>query len=45
MIITRDEIHKYLGMTIYYSSTGTVKLSMVDYIGNICDDIPEDMRG
>ena len=38
MTITRCKIHKYLGMTIGYSSPGKLILSMVEYIGNIFDD-------
>ena len=45
MTITQDKIHKYLGMTIDSSFTGNVIFSIVDYIGNIIVDIPEDMRG
>ena len=43
--ITRGKIHKYLGMTINYSSTSKVNLSMADHIGNILDDIPEYIKG
>ena len=32
-------------MTIEYYSPGRVILSMVGYLGNILDDIPEDMKG
>ena len=35
MTITQGKIHKYLRMTIDYSYPGKVKLSMVDYSGNI----------
>ena len=45
MTITRGKIHKYLGINIYYSLTVKVKFSMVDYIGNILDDIPEYIKG
>ena len=45
MTITRGKIHKYLGIAIYYSLTGKVKFSMVDYIVNILDDIPEYIKG
>ena len=45
MTITRGNIHKYLGVTIKYYFPGKAKFSMVDYIGNMLDDIPEDMRG
>ena len=37
--------HKYLGMTIDYSSPGKVIFSMVEYIRNMIDDISEDMKG
>ena len=45
MTITRGKVHKYLGMTIDYSSSGKVIFSMIDYNGKILDNIPEDMRG
>ena len=32
MTITRGKVHKYLGMTIDYSSPGKLILSMIDYI-------------
>ena len=45
MTITRGKVHKYLGMTIYYSSPGKLIFSMIEYNGKTIDDIPEDMRG
>ena len=45
MTITRGKVHKYLGMTIDYSSPGKVILSMINYIGKMFDNIPEDMKG
>ena len=46
MTITRGKVHKYLGMTIdYYSLPGKVIYSMINYIGKMLDDIPEDMMG
>ena len=45
MTITRGKVHKYLGMTIYYSLPGKLILSMIDYIGKMLDNIPEHMRG
>ena len=45
MTITQGKIYKYLGMTIDYSLPGKVKFSMVNYIGNIINDIPEDIKG
>ena len=44
MTITRGKIHKYLRMTICYSSPGKVIFSMVNYIENILNDILEDMK-
>ena len=32
-------------MTIYYSSPGKLIFSMINYIGKMIDDIPEDMKG
>ena len=40
MTITRGKIHKNPRMTIDYSFPGKVIFSMVDYIGNILNDIP-----
>ena len=45
MTITRGKLHKYLGMTIDYSSPGKVIFSMIEYIGKILDNIPEYMNG
>ena len=44
MTIKHGKIHKYLGMAINYSFPGKVKFSMVDYIGNMFDNIPEDIK-
>ena len=45
MTIMWGKVHKYLGMTIDYSSPGKVILSMIKYIGKMIDDFPEDMKG
>ena len=45
MTITRGKVHKYLGVAIYYSFPGKLIFSMIDYIGKMIDDIPEDMKG
>ena len=42
--ITRIKTHKYLRITIEYSSLGKVKLSIVGYIGKNINYIPEDMN-
>ena len=45
MNITRGKVHKYLGVTIDYSSPGKVILLMINYIGKMIEDIPEYMKG
>ena len=45
MTITRGKVHKYLGMTIDYYSPGKLIFSIIDYIGKILDNVPEDMNG
>ena len=44
MTITRGKLHKYLGMTIDYSFPVKLIFSMIDYIGKMLDNIPEDMK-
>lgn len=36
-------MHEYLGMTIDYSEPGKVKFSMLGYVANMLDGLPEDM--
>ena len=45
MTIMRSKVHKYLGMNIDYSLPGKVIFSMIEYIGKVLEDIPEDMKG
>ena len=45
MTITWGKIHKYLGITINYSSPVEIKLPKFNYIGKMLNDTPEDMRG
>ena len=45
MTIPWGKIHKYLGMNIDYSSIGKLTFSLIEYIVNMFDDIPEDMKG
>jgi hypothetical protein len=35
MSVSRGKIHKYLGMTFYYSVPGQVKIKMLDYVDEI----------
>ena len=43
--ITQGKIHKYLGMTIYYSFPVKVIFYMIDYDRNMINDIQKDMKG
>ena len=45
MTIIRGKANKYLGISIDYYSPGKVIFSMIEYIGKVPDDIPEDMIG
>ena len=45
MTIPWGKIHKYLGMNIDYSSIGKLTFSLIEYIVNMFDGIPEDMKG
>ena len=45
MTITQGKVHKYLWMTIDYSSPGKVIFSMIKYIGKMLDNIPEYTKG
>ena len=42
---TRGKVHDYLGMVLDFSTPGKVKFSMVDYIKEMLDELPEDMAG
>jgi hypothetical protein len=35
MKVSRGKIHKYLGMTLYYSVPGQVKITILDYVDEI----------
>ena len=45
MTIMRGKVHKYLSMTIDYSSPGKLILYIINYIGKIIGNIPKDMKG
>ena len=45
MTTTRVKMHRYPGVTIDYSSTGKLILSVVNYMGKVLNDTPEDMKG
>ena len=45
LTVTRGKTHEYLGMTLDYSEEGKVKISMIDYVKKVLDDVPNDMAG
>jgi hypothetical protein len=45
LTVTRGLMHDYLGMTIDYSYQGQVRFTMFDYIANMLEAIPDDMKG
>ena len=45
MTIMRGKVHKYLRMTVDYSSPGKLIFSMIDYIVKTLDNIPEGVNG
>ena len=44
MTIPRGKVHKYLGIIIDYSSPGKLIFLMINYIGNMVDNVSEDMK-
>ena len=42
---SRGKVHEYLGMTIDFSIPGKVMFTMIDYIKNMLDELPDDMAG
>ena len=45
MVMTRGKVHEYLGMTIDFSNTGKVKITMYDYADEIISELPTEMIG
>ena len=42
--ITPGKIYDYLGMKIDFSFPGKEKFAIVDYIGKMLDDLPENLK-
>ena len=42
--VTRGKRHVYLGMTLDYSSEGEVKVDMVDYVKEMVNGFPEELK-
>jgi hypothetical protein len=45
LVVTRGKVHDYLGMTIDFSEDGKVKITMVNYIKEMLEELPADMAG
>jgi hypothetical protein len=45
LTVTRGQVHHYLGMTIDFSMPGRVQFTMIEYITDTLDNLPEDMQG
>ena len=45
LTVSRGKIHDYLGMVIDYTTPGKVKFSMDQYIEEMLNELPEDMKG
>jgi hypothetical protein len=45
LMVTRGDIHDYLGMTLNYSVPGVVTIRMDDYVKDLLDEAPGDMAG
>jgi Reverse transcriptase (RNA-dependent DNA polymerase) len=39
--VTRGKIHDYLAMKLDYTTEGTLKIDMIDYVNNMVKDFPE----
>ena len=37
MLVSRGKVHKYLGMTLDYTTPGQVKITMLDYVAEILE--------
>lgn len=45
MVSMCEKIHEYLGMTIDFTETGRVIITMYDYVGEMICELPTKMRG
>jgi hypothetical protein len=45
LVVTRGKTHDYLGMTIDYTVRGKAKITMIDYIQGMVNELPPDMAG
>jgi hypothetical protein len=45
MRVSRGKVHDYLGMTLYFTNKGEVKVTMIDYLKGVINDFPEITTG
>jgi len=45
LTVTHGPIHDYLGMTLDFSTSGSVRITMLDYISRLLSEMPDDMDG
>jgi hypothetical protein len=45
LTVRRGKVHDYVGMSLDFSETGKVIVSMQDYINGILSEVPDDMGG
>ena len=45
LTVTRGLIHDYVGMTIDYTEKGNVKFTMFDYLEEILQNLPDELKG
>ena len=43
--VHRGKVQDYLGMTLDFNTKGKAKIKMIDYLENMLEDLPADMRG
>ena len=43
--VNREKEHSYLGMTIRYEKDGSVVVDMVDYVEDMIDEFPVQLKG
>ena len=45
MMVSNEQIHDYLGMTLDYTTKDMLKVNMIAYIDGILEDTPQDIEG
>ena len=43
--VNREKEHSYLGMTIRYEEDGSVVIDMIDYVEDMLDEFPVQLKG